>query len=76
MELNIDAKFQGKMTCAFKNDLRNLAHFHQSMLGSLKNVTFIQCRKCMSLEFKGGFCVMTMKSDTKLKRDCHLSVHN
>ena len=36
MELNIDAKFEGKRTCAFKNDMRNLAHFHQSMFGSLK----------------------------------------
>ena len=36
MELNIDAKFEGKMTCAFKNDMRNLANFHQSMFGSLK----------------------------------------
>ena len=32
MALNIDAKFEGKMTCAFKNDMRNLANFHQSML--------------------------------------------
>ena len=31
MELNIDAKVEGKMTCAFKNDMRNLAHFHQSI---------------------------------------------
>ena len=36
IEINIDAKFDGKMTCAFKNDMRNLAHFHQSMFGSLK----------------------------------------
>ena len=36
MELNIDAKFEGKMTCACKNDMRNLAHFHQSMFGRLK----------------------------------------
>ena len=36
MALNIDTKFEGKMTCSFKNDMRNLANFHQSMLGSLK----------------------------------------
>ena len=29
MELNIDAKFEGKMTCAFKNDMRNLANMHR-----------------------------------------------
>ena len=36
MELNIDAKFEEKMTCAFKNDMRNLANFYQTMFGSLK----------------------------------------
>ena len=36
MALNIDAKFGEKMTCAFKNDMRKLANFHQSMFGSLK----------------------------------------
>ena len=36
MALNIDATFEGKLTCAFKNDIRNLAIFHQSMFGSLK----------------------------------------
>ena len=29
MALKIDAKFEGKLTCAFKND-RDLANFHQS----------------------------------------------
>ena len=35
MALNIDAKFEGKMTCAFKNDMRNLANFYQSTFESL-----------------------------------------
>ena len=43
MELNIDAKFEGKMTCAFKNDMRNLANFHQSMFESLKIGTLMGC---------------------------------
>ena len=34
--LKIDAKFEGKLTCAFKNDMRNLANFHR-----LKNSDFI-----------------------------------
>ena len=25
-----DAKFEKKLTCGLKNDMRNLAHFHQS----------------------------------------------
>ena len=31
-----DAKFEGKLTCAFKNDMKNLASFHR-----LKNSDFI-----------------------------------
>ena len=36
MALNIDGEFEEKMTCAFKNHMRNLANFHQHMFGSLK----------------------------------------
>ena len=43
MELNIDAKFEGKLTCDFKNDMRNLANFHQSTFKSLTIWTFIGC---------------------------------
>ena len=41
MALKIDTKFEGKLTCAFKNDMRNLANFHQSTFESLKIGTFI-----------------------------------
>ena len=41
MVLNIDAKFEGKLTCAFKNDMKNLANFHQSIFESLKIGSFI-----------------------------------
>ena len=41
MTLKIDAKFEGKLTCASKNDMRNLANFHQSTFESLKIGTFI-----------------------------------
>ena len=30
MALNIDATFEGKLTCAFKNDMRNLKNFNLS----------------------------------------------
>ena len=36
MALNTDAIFEGKLTCALKNDMRNLANFHQSTFESLK----------------------------------------
>ena len=29
MALKIDAKFEGKLTCAFKNEMRNLANSHR-----------------------------------------------
>ena len=32
MELNIDALFEGKLTYAFKNDIRNLASFTRARL--------------------------------------------
>ena len=34
--LKIDAEFEGKLACAFQNDMRNLAIFHK-----LKNSDFI-----------------------------------
>ena len=36
MALNIDATYEVKLTCVFKNDMTNLANFHQSMFESLK----------------------------------------
>ena len=72
MALNTDTTFEGKLTCAFKIDIRNLANFHYSMFGSLKFEVwwdpFIQSRNCMSLKFTGEFCVMTMKIDTKFEQ--------
>ena len=41
MALNIDAKFEGKLTCAFKNNMKNLANFYQSTFENPKIGTFI-----------------------------------
>ena len=69
--LNIDATFEGKLTCAFKNDMRNVANFHQSIFGSLKLELscgpFIQNKKSTSLKFTGEFYVMTVKKDAKFE---------
>ena len=43
MALNIDANFGGKLTCAFKNVMRNLADFHQITFKSLKIGTLMGC---------------------------------
>ena len=42
MALDIGVKFEGKLTCASKNDMRNLANFHQCLFKSLKIGTFIE----------------------------------
>ena len=42
MALNIDTKFEVKLTCVLKNDMINLANFHQFIFESLKIDTFIE----------------------------------
>ena len=42
--MRIDAKFEGKLTYAFKNEMRNLANFHR-----LKNIDFILESKMVKL---------------------------
>ena len=42
MALNISVKCEGKLTCTFKNDMKDLANFHLSMFESLKIGTFIE----------------------------------
>ena len=44
MTLEIDAKFEIKLTCAFQNDMRNLANFHR-----LKNSGLILESKMVEL---------------------------
>ena len=41
MPLNTDVTFQGKLSCALKNDMRSLANFHQSTFESLKILTLM-----------------------------------
>ena len=41
MALKTDAKFKGKVTCAFKNDIRNLTNIHKlKYMNSKVNKTF------------------------------------
>ena len=44
MALKVDAKFEGKLTCTFKNDMTSLANFHK-----LKNSDFILESKMVEL---------------------------
>ena len=59
MALNIDAKFERKMTCAFKHVMKYLANFHQSKFRSLKFETlmasFYRKYKMNKLKIYRGF---------------------
>ena len=70
MALNLDAKFEGKLTCALKTDMRNLENFHQSMFESLKTWIFIgSFYPKQKLQFIGELYVTTMKNDAKFEED-------
>ena len=61
MALNTDAIFEGKLTCALKNDMSNLANFPQSTFESLKIGTLIGSfypkKKIYELKvYKGVLC--------------------
>ena len=44
MSLKIDAKFEGKLICAFKNDMRNLANLHRpKQMNTTFKKTFYIC---------------------------------
>ena len=72
MTLKSDAKFEEKLTCGLKNDVRNLADFQQSTR-KCQNWDFdgIFCpkQKCMRLIFTEELSVMTMKDDTKIEEE-------
>ena len=72
MILESDAKFEEKVTFGLKNDIKNLANFHQSTkvakFGLLLG-PFIQSKRFMSLKFTRVLCVMTMKHNTKSEKE-------
>ena len=78
MTLKSDGKFEEKVTCALKNDMRNLVNFYQSTrkCQNWDFGPFIQSRKCVSLKFTEEIYVMTMKNDTKIKKEltCHFKI--
>ena len=41
MELKNETKFEGKLTCTFQNDMRNLANFHQQQFQNFKIETLM-----------------------------------
>ena len=80
MAMNIDATFERKLTCAFKNDLRNLANFHQIIFKSVKIRTlmgsFYPRYKMYELKiYRGVFCLEN-EEWYKIWWDIDLSVQN
>ena len=69
-----------KMTCAFKNDMRNLASFYQSIFGSLKIVTlmgsFYPKSKMYELKIYWGVLCHDNEKWYKISRGIDLSVQN
>ena len=65
MALIINAKFEGKLTCASKNDMRYLVNldFYWVLLSKVENAWY------MSLKFAEELCVMTMRNDAKFEED-------
>ena len=70
MALNIDTKFEGKLTFTFKNNMKNLGNFHlKASKFGLWWDSFIQSRKSISLKFTGELFTMKMKKDPKLEEE-------
>ena len=72
MALNIDTTFEGKLTCAFKND-RNYGKFSTEHVRKSKNWRFdgVLLSKVENVRPYNlhEFCVMAKKNDTKLKQE-------
>ena len=78
--LNIYATFEGKLTYSFKNKMRNLTNFHQSMLRSLKigilTKSFYSLQKIIELQFYRGNLRHDSDEWCKIWRGIHSSVQN
>ena len=60
--LKIDAKFEGKLTSAFKNEMKNLANFHR-----LKNSDFILESKMVELNQNKASYITTRSTRCSMK---------
>ena len=62
MALKIDAKFEGKLTCAFKNDINNLTNLYM-----LKNSKFILESKMVELNQNKNSYIITRLTRCSVK---------
>ena len=77
MTLKSNENFERKLTCGSKNDMRNLANFHQStwkcQSWDFDGILFVQSRKGKTLKFTEELCFMKMTNNAKLEEEltCH-----
>ena len=71
MAMKTDAKFEGKLACASKNNMMKLANCHQSTFESLKIGTFVGSfyPKQKMYEFKFFRGVMTINNNPKFEEN-------
>ena len=76
----MDATFEGKLTCAFKNGMRSLANFHHSTFESLKIGTwmgsFYPKQKMYKLKIYRGALCHNNEEWYQIWREIDLSVQN
>ena len=78
MTLESDAKFEGKLTFAFKNDMRNLRNFHQSTWKSqnwdFDGIILSKVENARALDLLGSYASWEWRMVQKLKRNWLLSL--
>ena len=74
-----DAKFNGKLTCGLKNEIRNLVNFHASIRKSesfhFHGLLLSKAYKVLD-ENAEELCPMTRKTDEKLEKKLALGSKN
>ena len=77
MTLESDAKFEGKLTFAFKNDMRNLRNFHQSTWKSqnwdFDGILLFKVENAWPEDLLGSYVSWEWRMVQKLKRNWLLS---
>ena len=73
MALKIDKKFEGKLTCASKNEIKNLANFHQSTWKSqnwdVYGILLSKVENLLAYNLQGSYVSWQWRMMQKLKRN-------
>ena len=73
MALKIDKKFEGKLTCASKNEIKNLENFHQSTWKSqnwdVYGILLSKVENLLAYNLQGSYVSWQWRMMQKLKRN-------